>query len=158
MSKISNLVNETARLEEQITELTEVYNKNLAKIEKYFEKTNSTEVVCEDESGEGGRLKAVKTKRSYIKYFPDKLKEALPKDIYEEVVKKTYTINDIDKMTSLVKKAGVSPKEFKNLIDIDIKPNTEAIKQKFKIGEITIDNLRDAYELKVIKKVEIVKG
>lgn len=82
-----------------------------------------------------------------IVWYVDKLSKRLDKEILNEVVKKTYTINDFDSLVLYLKSCGVNPKTFKKFIDVKKEVDNKKIDELGELGEIDIEKLSGCYEL-----------
>lgn len=146
-------------LKQQIDSLTKKYNQTRNNIYEFldYSKTSSLEAFEVGELGtKQGKLKATKVERiTSIKYDIPKLKKKLDKELVNEIVDKTYTINDIDAMIALLKKAGVRPKDFKKLISVSETVNNGKIQQAYSVGDISLKDISDAYQVTVSKSLQI---
>lgn len=160
-NKTHNLILETLELEEQTGKLLLKIDENKKAIQKYFDENNikQMEVPIAELSGKDQHLcKQVickKYERANIKYDVDKLKEKLDDELFVEITKRTYYINDINKMIELVRDAGVSSKDFKKLLEVKITPDSQAIKRLYDAGEITMKQLKGAYTATISKTIKI---
>lgn len=160
-NKVKLLIGRAFSLKMQIDSITAEYNKARNQIYDFLDqnKIKSIEGSTETElNSNRGLLVATKVERvSSLTYDIPKLKKALDKDLFDEIVDKTYTISDIDAMISLLKKAGVKPSEFKKLITVTEKVNNAKIQQAYSIGDISLNDIKDAYEAKVSRTLQIRK-
>ena len=60
-------------------------------------------------------------------------------------------------MIEMVKDAGVKAKDFKALIEADVKVDTQAIKRLYDVGEITMKQLQGTYTAKISKSIKITE-
>lgn len=156
MASLKQLIRDTKSLEEQISTLTQLYDASRRKIQEAFDKDKLTEIEVEPEDRNSGKtLIAKKTERATINYFADKLKENLDKEVCNEVIDKTYTVNDIVGMIALVKAAGVKPDEFKKFLNITAAVNKEKLKQLYSVGDITKEDIKGCYEATIVKSISI---
>lgn len=77
----------------------------------------------------------------------DKLSKKVDKEILNEVVDKTYTINDFDGLVEYLKSCGVNPKVFKKFINVKKEVNNKKVDELGHLGEINIKKLTGCYEL-----------
>lgn len=82
-----------------------------------------------------------------IIWYVDKLSKRLDKEILNEVVRKTYTINDFDGLVKYLKSCGVDPKKFKKFIDVKKEVDNKIIDELGQLGEIDLEDLSGCYEL-----------
>lgn len=163
-NKTHNLILETLELEEETGKLLLKIDENKKAIQKYFDENNIKQMEVPITSTEAdknldSRKKVVckKFERANIKYDVDKLKSKLDDELFLEATKRTYYINDINKMINLVKDAGVQAKEFKALIEAKITPDTQAIKRLYDAGELTLKQLKGAYTATISKTIKITE-
>lgn len=160
-NKVKLLIDKAFSLKQQVDSLTAEYNKIRGQIYDYLDqnKMKSIEGNQTSESGaKKGLLVASKVDRvTSLTYDIPKLKKVLDKELFNEIVDKTYTIADIDAMILLLKKAGIKPSEFKKLITVSEKVNNAKIQQAYSVGDISLNDMKGAYEVKVSKSLQIRK-
>lgn len=89
----------------------------------------------------------IRTKR--VTWLLDKLKQKLGKDIYKDVVDKTYTINDIQGLIKYLKSCGVDAKKFKKFIDVDETLNETKLNTYYETGALKKSDIEGCYDVKV---------
>ena len=89
----------------------------------------------------------IRTKR--VTWLLDKLKQKLEKDIYKDVVDKTYTINDIQGLIKYLKSCGVDPKKFKKFIDVDETLNETKLNTYYETGALKKSDIEGCYDVKM---------
>lgn len=154
-NKTYNLIIETRELEEQVGELLLKIDENKSKIQAYFDENNEKEIrvpVLNNTT-----LVCKKQERVNMTYDVEKLKSKLDSELFLEVTKRSYTIKDINKMIEMIKDAGVKAKDFKALIEADVKVDAQAIKRLYDVGEITMKQLQGAYTAKISKSIKITE-
>lgn len=156
-NKTHNLILETLELEEQAGKLLLKIDENKKAIQKYFDENGikQMEVPLGGDLATSKQIICKKHERATIKYDVEKLKQKLDDELFIEVTKRTYYINDINKMIELVKEAGVKPKDFKALIEAKITPDTQAIKRLYDVGELTMKDLKGTYSATISKSIKI---
>lgn len=118
-------------------------------IKDYADQNNLSEFGFKSKKG---LIKARPILNTKITWFVDKLSEKLSKNVFSEVMSKTYTITDFDGLVSYLKSCGVDPKEFKKFIDVEQKVDDKKIDQLSKLGEITQEQLAGCYEVQATLK------
>ncbi len=93
--------------------------------------------------------------RCTIKYDVNKLKKQLDDELFVEATSREYKIKDINAMIGLMKEAGVKAKDFKALIDVEVKPNNQNIKMLYDAGEISMRQLKGTYKATITKTIKI---
>lgn len=148
-------------MKQKIDKATAEYNKIKASIYEFLEaqKTNSIETYTADEIGnQDEKVKATRVERvTSIKYDVDLLKKKIDKELFNEIVDKTYQINNIDAMIELLKKAGIKPKEFKKHITVSETINNGKIQQAYSVGDISLKDIAGAYQATVSQSLQIRK-
>ena len=99
--------------------------------------TNPTKVI----------VTRVRTKKVF--WFIEKLKEKLDKKTYNEIVDKTYTINDIEGLIKYLKSCGVDAKKFKKFIEVNEEVDETKLNNLYDRGEIKKKQIEDCYEVKL---------
>lgn len=157
--KIEQIIRDTKLLEQQIQASTDLYNLSKQKIQSYFDEADIKELELKMENtSTSSTLVAKKVERVTIVYNMDVLKANLSKDIYNEIANKQYSITNITKLTGLLKQAGISAKDFKECINVNVSINKEAIKQLYAVGDISKANMKGAYKATLSKYIQIKEG
>ena len=89
----------------------------------------------------------VRTKKVF--WFAEKLKEKLDKKTYNEIVDKTYTINDMEGLVKYLKSCGVDAKKFKKFIEVSEEVDETKLNNLYDRGEIKKKQIEDCYEVKL---------
>ena len=89
----------------------------------------------------------IRTKR--VTWLLDKLKQKLGKDIYKDVVDKTYTINDIQGLIKYLKSCGVDAKKFKKFIDVDETLNETKLNTYYETWALKKSDIEGCYDVKM---------
>lgn len=92
-------------------------------------------------------LSVTKVRRKKVIWFVDKLKEKLSKNVYKQVVEKTYTVNDMDGLIKYLKTCGVDPKKFKKFIDVEETVDETKINNMYEKGEIKKQDVSGCYKV-----------
>src|SRR5690606_4966352 len=101
------------------------------------------------------QLVAKKHERVMIDYYPDKLKESMDPELFNEIVHKTYRISDMRGLIEMLKGYGVSAKEFKKFIQVDESVDKAAIRRLYDTGDIKRQDIKGCYSAKVVKSIKI---
>ena len=80
-----------------------------------------------------------------IVWDADKLEMKLTKAQRQEVINKTYFIEDIDGLVKYLKSCGVNPKRFKHYLRIEKSVDVGALEQLDAVGAIDREELEDCY-------------
>ena len=152
---LKQLIKDTKSLEEKIDSLTKIYNAGREKIQNEFDEQNLKEIEVESDDFDDKVIVAKKVEKALIEYYADKLKEKLDSEVLNEIIIKTYMINDINGLISLLKNAGVNPQEFKKYVDVSQIVNKEAIKRLYSVGDITKEDIKGCYDAKIVKSISL---
>lgn len=91
-------------------------------------------------------VKSITQKR--IVWDVEKLEQKLDKEICNEVITKTYEINNIEGLIKYLKSFGVNPKKFKSFLNVQKKVDNKKLNELSEIGDINKKDLEGCYELK----------
>lgn len=140
---------ELHRLEEQFKAYKNTYEERKKKlttsISNYMYSQNYK--TFNFRSREFGAVKVNKIVRKTVVWNVDKLKGKLSPEVFVEVSRKQYTINDMDGLIKYLKSCGVSPKKFKKFIDVETKIDNARINHLSEIGDITPKDIQGCYTL-----------
>ena len=89
----------------------------------------------------------IRTKKVF--WLVEKLKEKLDKKTYNEIIDKTYTINDMEGLIKYLKSCGVDAKKFKKFIEINEEVDGTELNNLYDRGEIKKKQIEDCYEVKL---------
>jgi regulator of replication initiation timing len=156
---VEQAVLDLANYERQVVATMESIEKLKHKIHQYFDENDKTQItVIVDDVNTQRTVTAKKQEKVYIKYDVEKLKDTLDPEMFTEVTKKAYTINNMEKLVGLCKQAGIKPKEFKKLVDVRIDIDGPAIKRLYDAKELTLKDIKGCYEAKISKSIKIIEG
>lgn len=99
-------------------------------------------------SREFGKVHVTHIIRKSIVWNVEKLRKSLDKDLADQVIEKKYIVNNMPGLIKLLKKSGVSPKQFKEFITVEEKVNQQKMNELSEIGEIDREDIEGCYELK----------
>lgn len=95
------------------------------------------------------KLNVTRIRTKKVTWLLDKLKQRLGKDIYKDVVDKTYTVNDMYGLIKYLKKCGVDPRKFKKFIDVDETLNETKLDTYYETGALKKSDIEGCYDVKV---------
>lgn len=98
-----------------------------------------------------GTLSVRKVEKTSIEWDADKLERKLPKSIAKKVIKKKYSIADMNGLVEYLKSCGVDPKVFKRYLAIDKTVDVKAVDQLGNVGEISVQQISGCYVVKCHK-------
>lgn len=112
---------------------------------------NSFEVELDEDVGyytNHMKLNVTRIRTKKVTWLLDKLKQRLGKDIYKDVVDKTYTVNDIQGLIKYLKSCGVDPRKFKKFIDVDETLNETKLDTYYETGALKKSDIEGCYDVK----------
>lgn len=92
-------------------------------------------------------IKIKKVVQKKIKWKMEEIEKNLSQKKIDSFVDKKYMIKDIEKLTSLVRAAGISAKDFKSCISVEKTVNADRLDSAIELGEIERKELIGCYEL-----------
>ena len=95
------------------------------------------------------RLNVTRIRTKKVTWLLDKLKQRLGKETYNDVVDKTYTINDMQGLVRYLKSCGVDPKKFKKFIDVDETLNETKLNTYYETGALKKEDIEGCYDVKM---------
>ena len=108
------------------------------------------------------KVRVTKIRQKKVTWDFKKLKKQLPKEVFKKVVRRTYTVNNMDGLVKYLKSCGVDPNKFKKYIDVDFEEDIEAMEQAYAVGEIKDEDVKGCYTLTMgepyIRLTEIKKN
>lgn len=93
------------------------------------------------------KLNVTRIRTKKVTWLLDKLKQRLGKDIYKDVVDKTYTVNDMYGLIKYLKKCGVDPRKFKKFIDVDETLNETKLDTYYETGALKKSDIEGCYDV-----------
>lgn len=93
------------------------------------------------------RVSRIRTKK--IIWVLEKLKQKLNKKTYNEVINKTYVVNDMNGLVKYLKKCGVDAKKFKKFIDVEEELNETKLNNLYDTGVLSKKDVEDCYTVKM---------
>lgn len=113
---------------------------------------NSFEIELDEGAGyytNHVRLNVTKIRTKKVTWLLDKLKQKLGKETYNDVVDKTYTINDMQGLVRYLKSCGVDPKRFKKFIDVDETLNETKLNTYYETGALKKEDIEGCYDVEM---------
>lgn len=155
MRDIKRLIKDTYTFRLKADSFMAQVKDNMSVIKAYFDKNNVREIIAEKETDLDKSLTAKLSERVNIDYDADKLKVKLEPEIFNEIVEKTYVINDIKGLTAMLKEAGVSPAAFKKFVEVRMEIDRTAVRRLYDSKDITKEDLKGCFTAKVVKSIKI---
>lgn len=113
---------------------------------------NSFEIELDEGAGyytNHVRLNVTRIRTKKVTWLLDKLKQKLGKETYNDVVDKTYTINDMQGLIKYLKSCGVDPKKFKKFIDVAEELDETKLNTYYETGALKKEDIEGCYDVKM---------
>lgn len=113
---------------------------------------NSFEIELDEGAGyytNHVKLNVTRVRTKKVTWLLDKLKQKVGKDIYSEVVNKTYTVNDMQGLIRYLKTCGVDPKKFKRFIDVTEELDETKLDNYYETGALKTKDIEGCYTVKM---------
>lgn len=113
---------------------------------------NSFEIELDEGAGyytNHVKLNVTRVRTKKVTWLLDKLKQKVGKDIYSEVVNKTYTVNDMQGLIRYLKTCGVEPKKFKRFIDVTEEIDETKLDTYYETGALKTKDIEGCYTVKM---------
>lgn len=113
---------------------------------------NSFEIELDEGAGyytNHVKLNVTRVRTKKVTWLLDKLKQKVGKDIYSEVVNKTYTVNDMQGLIRYLKTCGVDPKKFKRFIDVTEELDETKLDTYYETGALKTKDIEGCYTVKM---------
>jgi hypothetical protein len=153
IASLNDIIEQTYYFEQKVFEWGNKVKANKEAICKAMGKKEKIDVVVDENT----EFRATKSVQTDIEFFPDKLKESLPKEKYNKVIDKSITISDLDSLILMLKEYGVPAKKFKEYINVDSKVNVGKVDNLIEMGEIEIDEIQGCYKVEFSEQIKVSK-
>ena len=113
---------------------------------------NSFEIELDEGAGyytNHVKLNITRVRTKKVTWLLDKLKQKVGKDIYNEVVNKTYTVNDMQGLARYLKTCGVDPTKFKRFIDVTEELDETKLDTYYETGALKTKDIEGCYTVKM---------
>lgn len=125
--------------------------------EELFNYEGVDKLVIDNEDLEGNELVVNKVQKTSIVFDIDVLENNLSKEMSKDVIDKSYTITDINRLIIYLKSCGVDPKVFKSFINVTKTVDEKKLDKLADLGLISQEQLEGCYTLKRKKPYFTVK-
>lgn len=95
------------------------------------------------------KLRITRVRNKKVVWFLEKIKKKLDKKIYNKIVDKTYTINNMPGLIEHLRSCGVDPKRFKTFVDVDEQINEQKLNTCYDTGKIKKSELEGCYKVEI---------
>lgn len=125
--------------------------------EELFNYEGIDKLVVDNEDLEGNELVVNRVQKTSIVFDIDALENNLSKEMCKDVIDKSYTITDINRLIIYLKSCGVDPKVFKSFINVTKTVDEKKLDKLADLGLIRKEQLEGCYTLKCKKPYFTVK-
>lgn len=125
--------------------------------EELFNYEGIDKLVIDNEDLEGNELVVNRVQKTSVIFDIDALENNLSKEISKDVIDKSYTITDINRLIIYLKSCGVDPKIFKSFINVTKTVDEKKLDKLADLGLIREEQLEGCYTLKRKKPYFTVK-
>jgi hypothetical protein len=153
IAALNDIIEQTYYFEQKVFEWSQKVKANKDKINKAMGKKEKVDVLVDENTS----FKATKNVKTHIDFFPEKLKGNLEKDVYEKIIKKTVTVNDLDGLIILLKGYGVPPKKFKDFITVKAEVSVDKVDNLIEMGDLNIDDIQGCFKVEYEEEIKVFK-
>lgn len=125
--------------------------------EELFNCEGISKLVIDNDDLEGNELVVNKVQKTSVIFDIDALENNLSKEMCKDVIDKSYTITDINRLIVYLKSCGVDPKVFKSYINVTKTVDEKKLDKLADLGLISKEQLKGCYTLKRQKPYFTVK-
>ena len=125
--------------------------------EELFNYEGISKLVIDNDDLEGNELVVNKVQKTSVIFDIDALENNLSKEMCKDVIDKSYTITDINRLIVYLKSCGVDPKVFKSFINLTKTVDEKKLDKLADLGLISKEQLEGCYTLKRQKPYFTVK-
>lgn len=125
--------------------------------EGLFNYEGISKLVIDNDDLEGNELVVNKVQKTSVIFDIDALENNLSKEMCKDVIDKSYTITDINRLIVYLKSCGVDPKVFKSYINVTKTVDEKKLDKLADLGLISKEQLKGCYTLKRQKPYFTVK-
>lgn len=125
--------------------------------EELFNYEGIDKLVVDNEDLKGNELVVNRVQKTSVIFDIDALENNLSKEMSKDVIDKSYTITDINRLIIYLKSCGVDPKVFKSFINVTKTVDEKKLDKLADLGLIRKEQLEGCYTLKRKKPYFTVK-
>lgn len=125
--------------------------------EELFNCEGISKLVIDNDDLEGNELVVNRVQKTSVIFDIDALENNLSKEMCKDVIDKSYTITDINRLIVYLKSCGVDPKVFKSYINVTKTVDEKKLDKLADLGLISKEQLKGCYTLKRQKPYFTVK-
>lgn len=151
MKNLQDAIIELNELNKKFKEIQSKYNSKKEDLTDYiFEKAKQDKFEFSNESLISNAFYSVSlVSPKQVEFDIEKLEGKLDKELVNEFVDKTYTINDMQGLVLYLKSCGVNPKKFKTFVNVQKKVNNKKLEQLSALGDITEKDIKGCYSVRL---------
>lgn len=157
ISFVKEFYNEQKEFEERQERFNTIKQLFYNDAEELFNCKGISKLVIDNDDLEGNELVVNKVQKTSVIFDIDALENNLSKEMCKDVIDKSYTITDINRLIVYLKSCGVDPKVFKSFINVTKTVDEKKIDKLADLGLISKEQLEGCYTLKRQKPYFTVK-
>lgn len=152
---LAGLVEESGDLKEKISSDTKRLEMLIHNIKTIYVQSCEKEKSTPSPIITSTNYSATMQKRLTLEYFPEKLKEKVSKELYEEMVDKTYVLENAEEFFKELRKLKVPVKLVKKYIHSETTISKKKIQDLYDEGTISLSDLAGCYKANVTRVVKV---
>lgn len=148
---ISKVMDDVVHIQNQINGLTMLLSDRKAILVRYFDKTGERQVANDE-------CIAYVQERTSVDYDIDALKDALPEEVFSDVIVTERKAKDWKKIARFLKSKGFTKddfRDFKKMFEVTQKVDQQKLSKYYETGEVDIKNLKGCYTASVKKSIAL---
>lgn len=142
--ELKNLNDEEKNHQEEYKTKKRIYEE---KIKKFLGKKQEKSYGFSDSKH---KFKATFVENKKVQFNSEMIEQIVDKEVFNEIVDRTYTISNYDGLVDYLKSIGANPKIFKEFIHCEKQINKDKLNQLSELGDISLDDLEGCYTVSVI--------
>ena len=144
----NKIIDEMYELKIKKGKAEEEYSKRRDILIKAFDNSASNSMATDSHA-------ATCRKTLIIAYDIEKLEKKLSKELGKQILDKEVVVINYEGLTSLLREAGIKPRQFKDLIEVRKTVNNDAIKQLFDTNQLSLEDIDGCYNAQIRKSITI---
>jgi hypothetical protein len=154
---VKEFINEQKEFKERQERFNTIKQLFYSDAEELFNYEGIDKLVIDNEDLEGNELVVNKIQKTSIVFDIDALENNLSKEMCKDVIDKSYTITDINRLIIYLKSCGVDPKVFKSFLNVTKTVDEKKFDKLADLGLIRKEQFEGCYTLKCKKPYFTVK-
>lgn len=145
---VDKVMDDIVYIQNQIDGLNMLLVQKKQTMAKYFEASGEKSISNDD-------CTVYVQERTTVDYDVDAIMDAVPKDLTDQFINKSYEIRDWKQFVAFMKKHGISGKDLKPYISVFREVDKHALSKLYEQKKISINDLEGCYDVHVTKSVAL---